>query len=128
MAARPTSGEDGHTTRLSAFASEEEREEWPDPVDPDALATPPWDDPDELSRLYNEEGLSTARIATEVFRGRVSAETVRKRLHDFGVMDRAVLSPARRLEKMNADDLGGPTRRDDRYQKYTLADQRANNE
>lgn len=45
-----------------------------------------WDNPHLLDRYYNELDYSTSEIAADVFNGEVSRETIRKRLHQFGLM------------------------------------------
>ncbi|MFC6720860.1 hypothetical protein ACFQGT_00245 [Natrialbaceae archaeon GCM10025810] len=63
----------------------------------------PYDDPHVLAAC-RDRGMTTAEIAREVCGGEVSAETVRMRLHKFGLAEPRSL--AERLEQMDPEDVG----------------------
>lgn len=92
--------------------------------DRDVLA--PWDDPRALARLFIDDDRSCGWIAREVADGAITSETVRNRVHRFGLIDpldeRHPEHRTNRLEALDPEDVGlsplsGEGDRDEKYER-----------
>ncbi|SIS21724.1 hypothetical protein [Natronorubrum thiooxidans] len=95
----------------------------PEPIDADDVRRrlryetilKPWDDPHILEACYDGYDMSTTEIAETVCDNALTSETVRVRLHTFGILSE---KSQKVLEKMDPEDLDLSPAVDDHDPKY----------